>query len=61
MTITFKVNQQQIEKDEILLQRREKIMGDGFFGNFDNSEILFFILIFLCLFFNQGFDCRDKC
>lgn len=35
---------------------------DGFFGNWNNSEVLFFILIFLCLFYNRGFDYGcDKC
>lgn len=37
-------------------------MADGVFGNWDNSEILFFILIFLCLFFNnRSFFGDNKC
>ena len=40
------------------------LMSDGMFGNWDNSEVLFFILIFLFLFYNNrsfGFGFRDKC
>lgn len=36
-------------------------MADGIFGNWNNSEVLFFILIFLCLFYNQGYGCGDRC
>gem|GEM_PF-784953 len=39
-------------------------MPDGFFGDWNNSEVLFFILIFLCLFFNRsygGYGYDDKC
>lgn len=36
-------------------------MADGFFGNWDNSEVLFFILIFLCLFYNNRGFFGDKC
>lgn len=39
-----------------------KLMGDGIFGGWNSSEVLFFILIFLCLFYNRGYygGC-DKC
>ena len=36
-------------------------MSDGIFGNWKNSEILFFILIFLLLFYDRGFGYGDKC
>ncbi|MDI9482945.1 MAG: hypothetical protein QM315_07145 [Bacillota bacterium] len=40
-------------------------MSDGFFGDRNNSEVLFFILIFLCLFFkcdhNRVLGFGDKC
>lgn len=40
---------------------KEGINMDGFFRN--NSEVLFFILIFLCLFLDNKSDIRgiDKC
>ncbi len=39
-------------------------MADGLFGGCGNSEVLFFILIFLCLFYDRCFPTRgivDKC
>ncbi len=36
-------------------------MSDGIFGKCNNSEILFFILIFLLLFYDCGRGFGDKC
>jgi len=44
------------------LKKEGIYMADGIFGGWNSSEVLFFILIFLCLFYNIGYygSC-DKC